>query len=124
MKWYRWQDWVNVVLGAYAMCVPLFTVNSNNNSTIWSAEIFGLLIICVGFWALAQPASKAAEWTQVLVGVLFALAPFMFDYAQLDGAAINAYSVGALVALLAAWGVVEASRESETTGSSSRHHVS
>ncbi len=106
----RWQDWANAVLGVYAMCVPFFTLDSSNSYTVWSAEIFGLLIVLVAFWALAQPESKAAPWTQVVVGVLFALAPLLFGYTELAGAAGNAYGVGALVVLCALWTVPATSR--------------
>lgn len=110
--WNRWQDWSNAILGIYAMCVPLFTIDSNDNATVWSAEIFGLLIIGVAVWALAQPQSKAAPWTQAAVGVLFALAPMMFGYNDLSAASGNAYLVGSVVALLALWTIPEASRAS------------
>jgi SPW repeat len=119
--WNRWQDWSNAILGAYAMCVPLFTIDSSDSYTVWSAEIFGLLIIGVAVWALAQPQSKAAPWTQAVVGVLFALAPLLFGYNDLSGAAGNAYVVGSLVALLALWTVPEASRASSEHNPSYGH---
>ncbi len=57
----RWQDWSNLVLGSDALCNPAFTTKAGNDSTIWSAETFGLAIIAIAVWALAQPQSKAAE---------------------------------------------------------------
>ena len=117
--WNRWQDWTNALLGAYAMCVPLVTIDSEDNYTVWSAEIFGLLIIGVALWALAQPQSKAAPWTQALVGALFALAPLMFGYTELSGASGNAYVIGSLVALLALWTVPSTTRA--TTGRSEQY---
>ena len=103
-----------MVLGLYAMCVPLFTLDAKDNSTVWSAEIFGLLIIGVAIWALAEPHRQAAPWTQVVVGVLYALAPLMFGYSDLTGASGNAYGVGSLVVLLALWTIPATTRA--TTG--------
>ena len=121
-SWTRWQDWSNVALGVLAMCVPLFTTDSSNGSTLWSAEVFGALIICVGLWALARPTSKGAEWTQVIVGALFVAAPFMFDYRDYAGAATNAYVVGGLAAVLAAWALYEMPQPTITSDNGRRHY--
>jgi membrane associated rhomboid family serine protease len=109
-QWSRWQDWTNAALGAYVLFVPLFTRDSEGGATVWAAEIFGALIVLVALWALAQPASSAAEWTQAALGALYALAPFYLGYTDLPGAAWNAYIVGALVLVLALWALPQVSR--------------
>jgi hypothetical protein len=101
MRAKRWLDSVNLLLGLYLLFVPLFTANSENGSTIWVAEVMGAIVLLVAIWALVRPASTTAEWTQATAGVVLALAPLMFAYTQLAGAAWHAYIVGAAVAVLA-----------------------
>jgi hypothetical protein len=100
MRTKRWLDSSNLVLGLYLLFVPLFTVNSAA-STIWVAEVMGAIVALVAIWALVQPASTGAEWTQAVAGVVLAFAPVVFSYTQLAGAAWNAYLVGGIVAVLA-----------------------
>jgi hypothetical protein len=99
-SWTRPLDWTNLILGVYLLFVPLFTQDSGDAASIWVAELFGAGIILVALWALAQPGSGAAEWTQATLGVLLVIAPFVFGYTDLAGAAWNDYIVGALVAVL------------------------
>jgi hypothetical protein len=101
MRAKRWLDAVNLLLGLYLLFVPLFTANSENGSTIWVAEVMGAIVLLVAIWAMVKPASTAAEWTQAAAGVILAFAPLMLTYTQLTGAAWHAYSIGALVAVLA-----------------------
>ncbi|WP_051579879.1 SPW repeat domain-containing protein [Pseudonocardia acaciae] len=101
MRATRWLDWTNLLLGLYVLFVPLFTLDSENGSTIWTAEVLGAVVALTAIWALAQPASAAAEWTLASAGVLLLIAPFVLSYTHLTGAAWNAYVVGAVVAVLA-----------------------
>jgi thiol:disulfide interchange protein len=101
MRAKRWLDAVNLLLGLYLLFVPLFTANSENGSTIWVAEVMGAIVLLIAIWALIQPASTAAEWTQATAGIVLALAPLIFTYTQLTGAAWHAYTLGTAVAVLA-----------------------
>ncbi|OBH16145.1 SPW repeat domain-containing protein [Mycolicibacter sinensis] len=113
----RWMDWTNLALGLYLLCVPLFTANSGNGSTIWVAEVGGATILLLAIWALAAPSQSTAEWAQSIVGVCVLVSPFAFSYAELSGAAWNAYTVGAAVAALALTGLpaVKRNRSSART---------
>lgn len=98
--WTRFEDWANVVLGAYLFFVPFFV--AANVASAWNAYILGILIFCVALFALARPESKSAEWTNVVLGAWMVIAPFVLSSAALAGAmAINAYIVGALVIVFA-----------------------
>lgn len=112
-KWTRPQDWTNASLGTYMLFVPSFTANSPDNATIWAAEVLGGLIVLTALWALAAPRSQGAEWTNATLGGLLFVAPWLFGYADLGGAAGNAWVVGALVASLSLWALGPARR---TTG--------
>jgi hypothetical protein len=94
--WKRFEDWANVVLGAYLFFVPFFV--AANAASAWNAYIVGVLILCVALYALAQLESKGAEWTNVVLGAWMIIAPFVLSSAASAGAmAINAYVVGVLV---------------------------
>ena len=98
--WRRFEDWANVVLGAYLFFVPFIV--AANAASAWNVYIVGVLILCVALYALAQPDSKGAEWTNVVLGAWMIIAPFVLSSGSLAGAmAINAYVVGVLVIVLA-----------------------
>jgi hypothetical protein len=98
--WTRFEDWANVVLGAYLFFVPFFV--AANAASAWNAYIVGILILCVALYALAQPDSKGAEWTNVVLGAWMIIAPFVLGSASLAGAmATNAYVVGVLAIVFA-----------------------
>jgi uncharacterized membrane protein HdeD (DUF308 family) len=64
----------------------------------------------VALWALAAPKSQGAEWTNIVFGALYFLAPWMLGFAALTGAAWNAWVVGLLVVVLAATALSRAAR--------------
>jgi uncharacterized membrane protein HdeD (DUF308 family) len=112
----RWIDWTNLALGTYLLCVPLFTTNSTNGSTVWVATSFGLFIIAAAILALARRKRLAAEWTQVVDGALLAACPIIFGFTELTSAAWNAYVIGVVVALLALCTLPSATRARNVSG--------
>lgn len=105
-RWTRWEDWIAVVAGAYMLFVPLFTLDRANDATIWAAEVLGGLILLGALAALAWPNVEGLEALELIFGVALFVAPWVLDYADLGGAAWNAWVVGALVALLSIGGDV------------------
>ena len=92
----RWQDWLNLILGAWLFVSPWALGTSGASST--NAWWLGALIVIVSAWALSRPEELAPEWTNVVLGVWTFLAPFiLFPYA----AAWNAWLVGFVVAVVA-----------------------
>jgi hypothetical protein len=123
MRTKRWFDSVNLLLGLYLLVVPLFTANSADGSTIWVAEVMGAIVLLLAVWALVRPASSAAERTQAVAGILLAIAPLLFSYTALAGAAWHAYVVGAVVAVLAVSALPAAKRLAGGPASSSGGRV-
>jgi hypothetical protein len=98
--WRRFEDWANLILGAYLFFVPFFVVA--NAASAWNAYVVGALIFCVALYALARPESKGVEWINVVLGAWLIVAPFVLSSAALAATiAINAYVVGALVIIFA-----------------------
>jgi membrane protein implicated in regulation of membrane protease activity len=76
MAWKRWEDWSNLVLGAYLLFVPSMFGLSGTASMM--TVLAGIAIGIVALWALAAPKSQGAEWTNVTLGALYFLAPWLF----------------------------------------------
>ena len=94
----RWQDWLNLLLGAWLFVSPWVLRSSGIYNT--DAWWVGALIFLVAIWALAMPASTIAEWSNALLGAGLFVAPWVLGYLTLS-AAWNAWIVGALVFILA-----------------------
>ncbi len=94
----RWQDWLNLLLGAWLFVSPWVLRSSGIYNT--DAWWVGALIFLVAIWALAMPASSIAEWSNALLGAGLFIAPWVLGYLTLP-AAWNAWIVGALVFILA-----------------------
>ena len=99
----RWQDWANLLLGAWLFISPWILRSSGiyNRDAWW----VGALIFLVAVWALAMPAAAVAEWSNILLGAGLFIAPWVLGYLTLT-AAWNAWIVGALVFILAIWALV------------------
>ncbi len=103
----RWQDWVNLLLGAWLFISPWFLPNAGGYAT--DAYWVGALIFLVAVWALAMPSASLAEWSNILLGVGLFIAPWVLGAAYEPD--WNAYLVGALVAILAATALRDTRRD-------------
>lgn len=97
--WTRWQDWVALVAGAYALLSPLWT--STSTEAMWSLMVLGALIALVSLAALARPGMDAMEYGQAVLGALLFLAPFVFAYTALSAAAWTSWIAGVLTVVVA-----------------------
>lgn len=98
-----WQDWVNVILGAYLALAPVWTAGAPAG---WFVTL-GILVAAVGAWALGSVSSRASEWTQIILGAVVFLAPWMGGFAAAAGAAWTAWILGVAIVVLAAWAMGE-----------------
>lgn len=103
--WSRWQDWANLVLGAWLFISP-WALRSNGiyNTDAWWV---GALIVLVAIWALAMPTSSVAEWSNILLGAGLFIAPWVLRY-FFSAPTWNAWIVGVLVVIFAAWALSSA----------------
>ena len=97
-----WQDWVNLVLGAWLLISPFLGVGATNEAAIWNAYIAGVLIMVFAWAALARP-QRWEEWLNLAVGAWLIVSPFVLGYAYLGGATWNHIIVGLLVGADALW---------------------
>lgn len=114
----RWQDWGNLILGLWLVIAPWvldFAAPRGNlvNNTVttgavmygspWNAWISGVIIFFVALWALIMPSLSWPEWINGIVGIWLFISPWVLDFTGLAREAWDAWIVGALVFILAAW---------------------
>lgn len=98
--WTRWQDWANLILGAWLFISPW--VMRSTGSFNGDAWVVGGLIVLVSLWALAMPTSGAAEWSNIVLGIWLFISPWVLRY-FFTTPTWNAWIVGILVIIFAAW---------------------
>lgn len=97
-KWSRWQDWVALVAGVYAILAPLWT-DSTNKAT-WTLVVLGALTaVAVLFTEAAPGMARVVDWLIMLMGVLFFISPWVMGFDTVDGMAWTAWIVGGITFL-------------------------
>jgi hypothetical protein len=71
--WRRWQDWIALVAGVYALLSPLWT--DTDTTAMWSLIVFGALIALASLASLARPAMDMLEYAHAVLGALLFIAP-------------------------------------------------
>lgn len=103
MKTKRWQDWVNLLAGAWLFVSPwVLNYASELSAAAWNAYILGAAIVL--FAAVAVSVPKAwEEGINVVLGVWLAISPWALGFASNREVAMNTSVVGFVVAVLALW---------------------
>ncbi|MDN3358730.1 SPW repeat protein [Actinomadura sp. DC4] len=97
--WTRWQDWVAVVAGVYAILSPIWVSTTHEGGAVASLIVLGALLVITGLYSLARAttlSSVAAQWLLVLWGVLLFVAPWVITYTSHSGAAWTSWIVGVI----------------------------
>lgn len=63
----RWQDWLNLVLGAWLILAPLAGVGGVTDIAAWNAYIGGGLVVIFSVWALARSKEQWEEWVNLII---------------------------------------------------------
>jgi hypothetical protein len=106
MNMKRWQDWVNLALGAWMIISPwVLGFADPNSAAAVSAWVLGAGIVI--FAGMAASMRKAwEEGINILLGVALLASPWGFEFAAQSTPTSNAVIVGVLVAALALWAMV------------------
>jgi hypothetical protein len=103
MRKNRWQDWLNMLLGAWLFASPwLLKYADELPRAAWNAWISGAAIVLLAAVALSIP-KAVEEIANTLIGIWVAVSPWVLGFAANRDVTTNAVSVGVLVALLAIW---------------------
>lgn len=105
-----------MILGAYLVFAPLWTAGAPAG---WFVTL-GLVAIAVGLWAAGTASSKAAEWTQIVVGAVVFFAPWLGGFAAAAGAAWTAWIAGVVLIVFAAMGMTMNNPDTDTTSTRAR----
>ena len=107
-KWTRWQDWVVLVAGVYAILSPLWT--DTTTTATWTMIVLGVVAAAAALWSLAMPGVVWSEWSHVLMGVLFVISPWVMGFVDTTAMAVTAWIVGAVTIVAGAWASLQVNR--------------
>jgi hypothetical protein len=107
-KWTRWQDWVALVVGAYAFLSPLWTDTSNKAT--WTMVVLGVVTAGVSLWSLAMPEDRVSEVALAALGLLFVIAPWVMQFTDLNTMSTTAWIAGAVTFVMGMMTVPEVNR--------------
>lgn len=96
--WKTWPDWVNVILGVVLVITPMVAAAA---PTAWFVTL-GLIAAAVGLIGLGTASAKGWEITQMVVGAIVFLAPWIGGFAAAGGVAWTAWIVGLALIVFAA----------------------
>lgn len=108
----RWQDWVNLFLGAWVFISGWvfshgyygYYNNRGAGANGWNAWITGAIIFFVAAWAITAPRNMLAEMINIFAGLWLFISPWVLGFAGHNtGASWNDWVVGAIVFFLALW---------------------
>ena len=112
-RWTRWQDWFNLVLGAWLFLSP-WILASHTGSGAWDSWIFGVVVAIVSIGAAAASASRGVEWINVIFGVWIFIAPWILGFASRT-MAWDSWIIGAAIVILSFWGMGSTQQLQEAT---------
>jgi len=107
MKTNRWQDWFNLLLGAWLFASPwLMAYADALPKAAWSAWAAGAAIVLLAVAAMSVPKAWE-EGLNILLGAWVAVSPWVLEFASSKDATTNAVVIGGLVTLLAVWAMAQ-----------------
>jgi uncharacterized membrane protein HdeD (DUF308 family) len=98
--WTRLQDFGTLIAGTYAALSPIWISTTGESGALWTLIALGVLLAGAALVSLAMPNLAATEWLAVVCGALLFIAPWVFGYTRLDGAAWTSWVVGVVAVVL------------------------
>jgi hypothetical protein len=96
-----WASWINMLLGIWLIVSP-WVLNYSNTSTnaTWNSVILGIAVLVLA-WLGGTMSSAVPCWWNVVLGIWMVLSPYILRFDRMQTAAVNAYALGVVVAVLA-----------------------
>jgi hypothetical protein len=107
-RWTRWQDWVALAAGAYAVLAPIWTPTTT--AATWTMVVLGLLTVAASLRTLSTPGDVYSEGAHAVLGVLFFVSPWVMRFTDMNALAITAWVVGIVTAAAGLWALPESNR--------------
>jgi len=107
MKTNRWQDWTNLLLGAWLFVSPwLMSYADALPNAAWNAWALGAAIVLLAVLAMYRPKAWE-EGLNIVLGAWVAVSPWVLGFTSDGEVTANAVAVGGIVTLLAIWAMAE-----------------
>ncbi len=111
MEKVRWENWANLVLGAWFFVTPWFILSklTEHKEAIASANAWVVgAFVAISAGLAIQELRPWEEWVNLVLGVWIVLSPWIFGYATETGLLWNSIVVGAIIAVFSALALPEA----------------
>lgn len=110
MKSKRWQDWLNLLLGAWLFTSPwVLQFSGEMRDAAWNAYLSGAAIMVFAAVAVYMPKAWE-EAVNIILGAWVAVSPWVLGFVSNRDVMMNTVLVGCLVVLLAVWAMVRDER--------------
>lgn len=109
---YLWSNWLMLILAAWLFISPWVLPAAVAGAWTWNFWIVAVIAAALAVGALSQVA-QWEDWINLALGVWLFVSPWFLGYAGTESIAWNSYIVGALMAVIAIWGIVAARQSSE-----------
>lgn len=100
LKSLKWEDWLGIALGAWLLLSPWSLGYAESAAATMNALLLGCVLIALEFLNL-DAHDDLEEWIDIVAGAWLVASPFVLGLG--GAAAINAFAVGALGIVFAAW---------------------
>ena len=97
----RWQDWANLVLGAWLLASP-WALRYTGSTAAWNAYALGAGIVVFALIAAYMPKAWE-EIINMLLGVWLVVSPFALGFSATTEVALHTVVVGILATAFAIW---------------------
>jgi len=107
MKTNRWQDWINLLLGAWLFASPwLMNYADELPKAAWNAWAAGAGIVLFAAVAMYMP-KLWEEGINVLLGAWVAVSPWVLAFTSNKDVTTNSVVIGSIITLLAIWAMAQ-----------------
>jgi hypothetical protein len=97
----RWQDWANLILGAWVLVSPRVLDYAGTTAAL-NAYVMGAGIVVFALIAAYMPKAWE-EIINMLLGVWLVVSPFVLGFSAMTGIALHTVVVGILATAFAIW---------------------
>ena len=106
----RWQDWVNLVLGAWLFISPwVIGFYSQMPGQSWNFFVIGAAMAVFAIVGL-NVYSLWEEWVNLVLGIWMVISPWIVGYSGTVAARDDSIIVGVVVGVLAIWALADRNR--------------
>jgi len=106
MKEKQWQDWTNILLGAWLILAPLAGIGLVGDIAAINSYLIGSAVVIFAFAAISH-SNVWKEYTNMALGLWLIVAPFVLGFTSLVGPTYNQIIAGLLISGLAIAAVLQ-----------------